>query len=147
MLFIAGILFSCKQTKTDSVNNVKSPVDSLIANWQNVWNNNDSSGICNMFAADAILIETGLLTTNVKDMSEKWVGPSYRLVKNMKTEKLQDWSTTNRAGYTGKYNLDLVAKDSLIAHLQGVFSVDWMKTNEGDWKITSANINDFDYNK
>jgi ketosteroid isomerase-like protein len=143
VLAMIGILFSCKQPSSNIAIVAKAPIDSLIAEWQKNWNNHDSSGVCNMFVADAVLIDQELLVMNAKELAEKWVSPSIRLVKNLKTDKLQDWSTTDRAGYTGKFNLDIVVKDVVVARGHGIFTVNWMKTDKGDWKITTANINEF----
>ena len=143
ILAMTGILFSCSQPSTTTSSVAKAPIDSLISNWQNNWNNHDSAGVCNMFTADAVLVDQELLVMNAKELAEKWVSPAIRLVKNLKADKLQDWSTGDRAGYTGKFNLDIVSKDAVVARGHGIFTVNWMKTDKGDWKITTALINEF----
>jgi ketosteroid isomerase-like protein len=143
VLAMTGILFSCKQPASNTAIVVKAPIDSLVANWQNNWNNNDSSGVCAMFAPDVILIDDGLIVKNMKELAEKWVAPNIHIVKNLKTEKLQDWSTNDRAGFTGKYELDIIMKGTVVAHPHGVFTLNWLKTDKGNWGITTANINAF----
>jgi len=143
LLAVAGILISCNQNPSETSSIQKAPIDSLIENWQNAWNNNDSAAIRNLFADEVVLIDDELVVLNTSDMSKNWIGPFHRYVKNMKVEKLQEWSSIDRAGYTGNYGLDIVVNDSVIGHPHGVFTINWVKTSEGKWQITTANINAF----
>jgi len=141
-ILAVGLLFSCSKKPTET-ELPKAPIDSLIANWQNTWNNNDSAGICNMFAPDIVLIDDELVIMNSKELADNWAGPYHKLVKNLKTEKMQEWSSADRAGYTGKYELDIVINDSVIGHPHGIFTANWIKTENGEWKVTTANMNAF----
>ena len=144
VLILAFTIFSCKQAEINTRNNnVKAPVDSLITNWENSWNKHDSAGVRNMFVADAILVDDNLVTKNAAEFSEKWIHPSINILNNLTSTKLQEWSEGNRAGYTGKYKLEVVIKDSVVAKPEGIYSVNWLKTEKGDWKITSAVIHSF----
>jgi len=62
------------------------------------------------------------------------------MVKHFKSTTLQEWSGNDRAGYTGKYQFDAVVNDSVVAKASGVYTVNWIKTDKGDWKITTADI-------
>ena len=141
-LFVAATLFSCNSQNTIKTTDatVKAPIDSLIINWENSWNNHDSAGVRNMFLADALLIDDNLVAENGGEISEKWIHPNILVVNNLKSTKLQEWSGNGRAGYTGKYEFDVIVKDSLITKPTGYYTVNWMKTTEGEWKITTANI-------
>jgi ketosteroid isomerase-like protein len=140
ILFVSGIIFSCKQTSATSI--VNAPVDSLIASWGNSWNHHDSAGGRNLFG-DALLIDDDLIAHNPKEISAKWIHPNINVVSNLKSEKLQDWSANDRAGYTGTYEFDAVVNDSVVAKPKGVFTLNWAKTEKGDWKITTATIHSF----
>ena len=143
-VLLVATIFSCNQTSTNTTGtNVKVPVDSLIKNWENNWNNHDSAGVRNMFLADAILVDDNLVTVNAAEFSEKWIHPGINVISNLKSSKLQEWSEGNRASYTGKYILEVVIKDSVMAKPEGVYCVNWLKTEKGDWKITSAVIHSF----
>ncbi len=146
LLLLTGILFSCSQSTPETII-VKAPVDSLITNWSNSWNSHDSAAVRNLFTEDALLIDDDFIAVNANEFSAKWIHPNIKLVTNLRTTKLQDWSTNDRAGYTGKYELDVVVKDSVVAKGKGVFTVNWIKTEKGDWKITTANIHSFVENK
>ena len=141
-LILGSIMSSCNQSspKTDVS---KAPIDSLISNWEKGWNKHDSAGVKGLFSSDALLIDDNLIAANTEDISNKWIHPNINVVNNLKTTKLQDWSTNDRAGYTGKYELEVVVKDSVIASPKGVFTVNWSKTDKGDWKISTANIHSF----
>lgn len=138
-LIASAILFSCQQTITETAI-VKAPVDSLIANWSNSWSNHDSAGVRNLFAKDALLIDDDFIANNAEEVSDKWISPNIDIVSHFKTTKLQDWSTNDRAGYTGKYEFDAIVNDSLMAQPKGIYTINWIKTSEGDWKITTATI-------
>lgn len=142
LLLLTGILFSCSRPTPETVI-VKAPVDSLITNWSNSWNNHDSAAVRNLFTEDALLIDDDFIAVNADEFSANWIHPNIKLVTNLSTTKLQDWSTGDRAGYTGKYELDVVVKDSVVAKGKGVFTVNWIKTGKGDWKITTADIHSF----
>jgi len=142
----AGMLISCKQPSPDATI-IKAPIDSLIANWSNSWNNHDSAGVRNLFVADALLTDDKLIAMNAAEFSAKWISPNIHVVNNFKTSKLQDWSSNDRAGYTGTYDLDVVVKNSVIAKPKGVFTVNWVKTDNGEWKITTAIIYSFNEQK
>lgn len=146
VLLLTGIIFSCNQPATKTVI-AKAPVDSLISNWNKSWNNHDSAGVRNLFTADALLIDDNLIALNADEFSNKWIQPNINLINNLKTTKLQHWSSGDRAGYTGKYELDIILKDSLLARGKGVFTVNWEKTEKGEWKITTANIHSLTENK
>ena len=144
LLIISTIIFSCNQasiTKTEAP--VKASVDSLISNWYNNWNKHDSAALKNMFLDNTVLVDDNLVMTKAGEVSEKWIHPNINVVSNLKSSKLQEWSEGNRAGYTGKYKLDVVIKDSVVAKPEGLYSVNWLKTEKGDWKITSAVIYSF----
>ena len=144
VLLLATLFSSCNQAAINTTDKgIKAPVDSLITNWENNWNKHDSAAVRNMFAANAILVDDNLVTSNAAEISEKWIHPSFNVISNLKSTKLQEWSEGNRAGYIGKYSLEVVVKDSVVARPEGVFSVSWVKTEKGDWKITSAIIYSF----
>lgn len=142
LLIVIGVLFSCKQPSSETAV-ITAPVDSLIANWGNNWNNQDSVGVRNLFTADALLTDDHLIATNIDEISAKMISPNIHVVSNFKTAKLQDWSTTDRAGYTGTYELDVLVNKVVVAKPKGVFAVNWKKTENGEWKITTATIYSF----
>jgi ketosteroid isomerase-like protein len=139
IVILAVAIFSCKQPVTE-IAAAKAPVDSLVTNWSNAWSNNDSVEVAKLFTADALLIDDNLIATNTADIAARWIHPNIHVVKNLTTKKLQEWSTNDRAGYTGKYTLDVVVNDSVIAKPAGVFTVNWVKTDSLGWKITTADI-------
>ena len=138
-LIVTAMLFSCNQSSTQTTL-VKVPVDSLITNWGNVWNNHDSAGVSNLFAADPLLIDDDLIANNTAEIAAKWIHPNINVVSHFKSTKLQEWFSEERAGYSGKYEFDVVVKDSIVAKPRGVYTVNWMKTDKGEWKITTVNI-------
>lgn len=144
VLGFTTVLFSCKEAEK-KVNSVtaKAPVDSLVTNWENNWNKHDSAGVRNMFVDNAILVDDNLVTTNAAEFSEKWIHRNINMVNNLTSTKLQEWSDGNRAGYVGKYTLDVIVNDSIVAKPEGIYSVDWLKNDKGEWKITSAVIHSF----
>ncbi len=143
LLFVmAGLLFSCQQPSSD-IAIVSAPVDSLINNWSISWNNHDSVAVRNMFTSDALLTDDGVIASGADEIAAKMISPYIRSVSNFKASKLQDWSTNERASYTGRYVFDAVVNNSVVARPQGVFSVNWIKTENGAWKITTAVIYSF----
>jgi len=141
-LFASSMFISCKQPAA-VIPTVKAPIDSLVNNWSNSWNNHDSAAVRNMFTADALLIDDNLVAVNANEMSAKWISPNINVVNHLKSSELQQWSTNDRAGYTGKYEFDVLVKDSVVAKPTGVFTITWIKGNKADWKITTAVIHSF----
>lgn len=142
-LFVAGAFFSCKQPATETTVEV-APFDSLMNNWNTAWSNHDSVAVRNSFASDdVLLIDDKLVVQSANDISEKWIHVYLSSVKDMKTETLQKWSSADRAGITGKYGFDVVVKDSVVAQPKGIFTINWMKNTDGQWKITTFNAHSF----
>lgn len=139
ILFVSGTIFSCKQPSATANVDTKAPVDSLIASWSDSWNHHDSAGVRNLFG-NALLIDDDLIAHNPEEISAEWIHPNINVVSNFKSGKLQDWSTNDRAGYTGTYEFDAVVNDSVVAKPKGVFTLNWIKTDKGDWEITTATI-------
>ncbi len=136
---LALILFSCTRPTAQSVA-AKAPIDSLIANWGNSWSNHDSAAISNLFTANALLIDDNFIGTTTNEIATKWIHPNINMVSHFKSTTLQEWSGADRAGYTGKYEFDAVVNDSVVAKPSGIYTVNWIKTDNGDWKITTADI-------
>lgn len=109
-LLIAGLLFSCNQPSSETVTAV-APVDSLIANWGIGWNNHDSAGVRNLFTDDALLTDDQLIAIGIEEISKKMIGPNIHIASNFTSSKLQEWSSGNRAGYTGTYEIDITIND------------------------------------
>lgn len=138
------ILFACNNAeKNTPIVAAKAPIDSLITNWETSWNQHDSTAVRNMFMEDALLVDDNLVTKNADEFSAKWIHPSINMINNVTSTKLQEWSNGDRAGYTGKFNLDVIVKDSVVAKPEGIYSVNWLKNKVGEWKITSAVIYSF----
>lgn len=144
IVLISGCFFSCVSQKSTSSKSAGVEVSSLMKDFEHAWSTNDSITISNLFAPDVILFDRPLLATNSHELAEKWIGPFYKFVKNMRTEKLQDWSTTDRAGYTGYYTLDIVMDGAIVYSPKGICTLNWVKNDKGEWKIITANMNSID---
>lgn len=138
-LIAAGMLISCNQPSTDS-NVTNAPIDSLVANWANGWNSQDSAGVRNLFEDDALLTDDQLIATGIEEIAAKMISPNIRLVHNFTSSKLQEWTSGDRAGYTGTYEIEIVINEEVVAKPKGVFTVNWRKTGNGEWKIATAVI-------
>jgi ketosteroid isomerase-like protein len=139
---VSGILFSCKQP-APPVDIKQAPVDSLVKNWSDAWNNHDSVAVRNLFLPTALLIDDNLVAQTADEIAAKWIGPNIRLLKNFKAVSLQQWSVADRAAYTGKYEFEVVMNDSVVAKPTGAFTINWLKSENGEWKITTAVIHSF----
>ena len=138
-LFVAGILFSCKQPATKVVVVTKAPIDSLIDNYNKAWNTHDSAAIRNLFVDDALLIDDELIAKSGDEISLKWIHPVYKAVSNVTSSKLQEWTSNDRAGFTGQWTIQLKMKKKVMK-LKGAYTVIWMKNDKGEWKITTADL-------
>ena len=136
---VSVIGLSCQQHATE-VAVAKAPIDSLITNWSNSWSDHDSAAVRNLFMSGALLLDNDLIANNTDEIAEKWIHPNINLVHHFKSIKLQDWSGDDRAGYTGKYEFDVIVNDSVLAHPKGAYTINWVKTDSGEWKITTADI-------
>jgi ketosteroid isomerase-like protein len=138
-LFVAGILFSCKKPTTNIVAVVKAPIDSLIDNYNKAWNTHDSTAIRNLFADDALLIDDELIAKNGDEISSKWIHPVYKVVNNVTSSKLQEWTSNDRAGFSGLWTIQLKMKKKVMK-VKGAYTVIWMKNDKGQWKIATADL-------
>ena len=138
-LFVAGILFSCKQPTPTVVAVVKAPIDSLIGNFIKAWNTQDSAAIRNLFVNDALLINEEVIATNGDEISTKWIHPEFRYVSNLTSSKLQEWSSNDRAGYAGLWSIQIKMKKK-VQKQNGAYTIVWMKDDKGEWKIATINL-------
>lgn len=141
-MLVIGLLVSCQQPVTNTPI-VKAPIDSLVANWNNGWNNHDSVSVINLFVEDAVLTDDIIIATNAEEIASKMVHPYINVVNNLKTTKLQEWSTNERAGCTGTYEFEVLVEGNVVAKPEGVFTFNWIKTDKAEWKITTAVLYSF----
>jgi len=137
--FLAGILFSCKQPNPKIAAVVKAPIDSLISNFNKAWNTQDSAAIRSLFVNDALLIDDELIAKNGDEISTKWIHPIYHSVSNLTSSKLQEWTSNDRAGFSGLWTIQLKMKKKVL-NLKGAYTVIWMKNDKGEWKISTADL-------
>ncbi len=130
-LIAAGILLSCKQPSIES-KVIIAPVDSLVANWANGWNSQDSAAVRNLFEDDALLTDNRLIATGIEEIATRMISPNIHLVRNFTSSGLQEWTTDDRAGYTGTYEIEIVVNEEVVAKPKGVFTLNWRKTGTGD---------------
>lgn len=140
--FITAVVLSCKQPATNT-SMAKAPVDSLMKAWADGWSGHDSAAVMHLFTADALLMDDNLVAAGAERIAAKWISPNIRVVNNFKATGLQQWSAGDRAGYSGKYEFDVIVKDSVVAKPAGAFTINWIKGDKGDWKITTAAIHSF----
>ncbi len=141
-LIVAGMLFSCNQPSTESID-TNAPIDLLVANWADGWNNHDSAAVRNLFEDEALLTDDQLIATGIEEIAAKMISPNIRLVSNLKSSKLQEWTHRDMAGYTGTYRLEVLINQEVVATPIGIFTVNWRKNKSGEWKITTATIYSF----
>ena len=132
---------ACKPTVTPTAV-IPSPTDSLMNVWNKAWSDHDSTAIRSLFDADAIVTDDDIVAKNPDEISTKWIGPYHNLTNNMTTEKLQEWASIDRAGYTGTYEFTLNQKDTVVIKPKGIITLNWKKSDKGDWKVTTAHIHE-----
>ncbi|MHC1706078.1 MAG: hypothetical protein AB9842_01015 [Bacteroidales bacterium] len=137
MTFIVlAALFSCKAPKKEAVV-PQAPVDSLVQIYIAAWNAHDSLGVKQLFTQDALLIEDAIIAQGIDQVYAKWIQPYIMGVNNLRTTKLQEWSGTDRAGYTGIYEFQYYAQDSALKTTKGFYTLNWVKSDNKEWKITT----------
>ena len=137
-LFLAGILFSCKHPTTIVVV-VKAPIDSLIENYNKAWNTHDSAAIRNLFTDDALLIDDEVMAKNGDEISTKWIHPVYKAVNDVTSSKIKEWTSNDKAGFTGMWTIKLKMKKKTL-NVKGTYTVIWTKNDKGEWKIMTADL-------
>jgi ketosteroid isomerase-like protein len=141
ILFIATCLMpACQKQQIKS--HIESPVDSLISIWNNAWNNHDSLAVTNMFEPNGILIAGNAITRNHNELL-KMISPGMTSLSKLKSEKILEWSTADRAGLAELWEYDEIVNDSLKSHLKGAATFNWRKTENGEWKLTNVQIHNF----
>lgn len=133
------LLASCAQktesetvvTQTQSVN-----TDSLINQWNKVWNDHDSTGLTNLFNSNSVVVFSSKKRfTGVNDIMKNWISQTLPVMKNLKTKKISASSTNEMAYYNGTYTLDITHNDSVIGTDAGCFNIVWKLQDKKDWKV------------
>jgi ketosteroid isomerase-like protein len=148
LLFVIGIFFSCnRSTVNKPVIAQAAPVDSLIDNWNKSWNNHDSTAISNLFDAEVLVIDGQLIVKTPEELATKFIKPFYKMMSNIKTTKLQEWSCIDKAGYTGLWDAKVPSKNKKTMKESGVLTITWKRNDKAEWKITLANLHSFPVKK
>ena len=143
MLFIVvASLFACGKKSPPLTEVIPSPTDSLMNVWNKAWSDHDSAAIRGQFDNDAIVTDDAVVAKNTEEISAKWIGPYHTLTNGMVTKKIQEWSTVDRAGYTGNYEFSVMKADSIVAKPKGIITLNWKKSDKGEWKVTTAHIHE-----
>ena len=141
VLILASLLMGCQTQVEDAP--INSPVDSLAIEWASNWNNHDSTALIQMFSADAVLFDNNIMTRNLEELKTKLILPYHNILDDMKITILHEWVTTDRAGLSGTWTVNIIVNDSTLRPTKGAFTCVWKKSESGDWKVTNAHIHDF----
>ena len=134
ILIMAVCLLSGSQKPINKLA-IESPVDSLIKNWNNAWNNNDLSTIEKMFEQDAVYIMDKEVSRNYDEIS-RHIRSSEITLNNLQTEKIKEWVTSDISGSTGLWQSDFMLNDSLLYSGKGAFTLIWTKNKNEEWKVS-----------
>ena len=139
--FVTCLMIAC-QIPSNKVT-VESPVDSLVTNWANNWNNHDSLALINMFASDVVVFDNNLVMKNSEELITKLIRPYYNIMTDMRIEKISEWVANDRAGFSGTWSVNIFASDTVAVLHTGAFTCVWEKSKSGEWKVINAHISDF----
>lgn len=135
------IIMACQHQDPDLI--IDSPVDSLVLNWARNWNNHDSVALMQMFDEDAVLFDNNIVTSSPEELQAKLIRPYHNILSDMNIEKIQEWVTEDRAGFSGTWTVNIIVNDSTLRPAKGAFTCVWKKSGSGEWKVTNAHISDF----
>ena len=138
---ITYLLIACQITSKEVTE--ESSIDSLITNWENNWNNHDSTAIKNMYDNDVVFFDGNIVARNKEELITKMIRPYFNAMKNMKHETVQKWITQDKVGSSGLWTVDMVVSDTMVVQLKGAFTYIWKTSNKGEWKVITTHIHDF----
>lgn len=141
LLFTSLCFFVSCDTKSSKENSAEISVntDSLVSLWDAAWNNNDSAAIRNLISNDMVFISEGSVEKNIDSLSNYFIRPNSKRLKNLKTSMIASGSSGNQAYYYGSYTHDLALKDTILTGISGVFSFIYTKEKD-QWKIKVAEL-------
>jgi ketosteroid isomerase-like protein len=143
VLFVLALLSfnACKQNANSnkSEGNMTNPSDSIVAQWEKVWNANDSAGISEMLSDDAQFISEGISRYSKDTISNTFIKKYYKLIRNLQTKTIKTDVNENVAYYFGTYSHDVQLPDTLIKDINGNFSFIIEKSEPG-WKLKVIDI-------
>jgi ketosteroid isomerase-like protein len=132
---------SCKQpaTSNNDSGNISNPSDSMVTQWNKVWNSQDSAGIADMLTSDAQFVSEGTLRLSKDSICNTFIRKHYKLIRNLETKTINTDASENLAYYYGSYSHDVQLPDTLIKGVNGTFSF-IIKKSELGWKLKVIGI-------
>lgn len=115
-------------------------VDSLNANWNKGWNENDPNAIAAMFTEKSLVMEGDWIVVGRESIMEEWVIGQMPRMDNFKTEKIYAGVTADMAFYCGTYTLDILRNDSIVGTSDGNYTAIWKKQLDNSWKVETLHM-------
>ena len=111
----------------------------MVAQWNKVWNTQDSSGIADMLTNDAHFISEGSLRISKDSICNRFIKKNYKYIRNLETKTIQTDVSGNLAYYFGSYTHDVQLPDTLLKGISGNFSF-IIENAEPGWKLKVIEI-------
>ncbi|MCX2741722.1 YybH family protein [Pontibacter anaerobius] len=136
ILFFAAVFTSCSQPE-EAVN-----VQSLNQEFIGAWNSNDPEKVISYFADDVQFIQGETHFTGKTEVANKWVKDTYSTITDLKTNVVSSGVDEAMAYEAGTFSVDVLptGQDQLRGIGEGNFILLWKKTDEGEWKLSYAQL-------
>lgn len=138
MLFFAVLFSACSKTE-EAVN-----VQELNKEFINAWNNRDSDKVISLLADDVHFLQGEIHYNGKSEVADKWVNETMGTISDLKTNAVSTGIGEDIAYEGGTFSVDVLpsSPDEPIGLGEGNFILLWKKNEEGEWKLSYAQLED-----
>lgn len=141
LMFALGFvaLFTSCTEEGETVN-----VQDLNQQFISAWNNQDADKIISFLAEDVHFLQGEVHYQGKSEVSSKWVRETLGSITDLKTNVVSSTTDSHTAYEAGTFSVDVLpaGNDQLRGYGEGNFILLWKKTEQGDWKLSYAQLED-----
>ncbi|GAB2563571.1 YybH family protein [Spirosoma aerophilum] len=138
-ILIASVLLSACSQSGETVN-----VQDLNRQFIDAWNNKNADKITALMADDVDFLQGNVHYKGKSEVAQKWVQATLPTLANLKTNVVSSASDTRTAYEAGTFAVDVLTDlpDKPRAFGEGNFMLLWKKGDDGNWKLSYAQLED-----
>ncbi len=138
MVLVSSIFSAC--SPTGDANRVQE----LDRQFIDAWNNKNADKINGFLADDVDFIQGNVHFKGKADVSKRWVQETLPTLANLKTNVVSSTTDTRTAYEAGTFAVDVLTNnpEQPRAFGEGNFILLWKKGDDGNWKLSYAQLED-----
>lgn len=138
MLCVAFLFTSCQKTEDVKV------VQDLNKAFIDAWNDKDENKLEEMLAEDVDFVQGEIHYSGKSEVADKWVNETIETIDDLRLDVISSGIDNNMAYEAGTFRVDVMpeAPGQPGGEGEGNFMLLWKKGEDGNWKLSYAQLED-----